>query len=399
MRKIFAYFLTALAITACTSEESFIEEEVQELPLDGVCVSFENPLPVNLPGSRSSLHYDKFESSKAQFTWGPEDIVAFPHGEDTNHLNSIPFKQQDNQTNSLYRLFEIASENFVSLQGGKQYVAFSPYVAPWKDKFNGYTVTVTYRNQKQTGHVDMRHYFDNAATMTGNTGNYSAYKNSEKEASAHLGAYDYLCAEPTTAYDKGGIKFSMKRMGSIVRFYIKYPAANMVYTDLQLYNETKKFILDANINVDAHTLDAVESDTATNHVVTLKFQEGEEGTDGFDIGVGSSENSFYELYQGKYNAYLIAYMMLAPIDLSEAQTEKSVLYLVAHEPKPNEANKHYYKAVLDLKPNLTPNIFYQWNAASGQLSDQPIEFVETTIQDWKQANGIDNGNGNGTSGW
>lgn len=393
MRKIFAYILTALAITACTSEENFIEEEAQELPLDGICVSFEKPIPANMPGSRSALVYDKFGTSTAPvFEWGDNNLLAFPlNVENIQYVQPIEFKQTG-QGNASSREFIPVTNSVSPLVGGRQYVAF--YLNNvLKGDINGYTVPVSFKNQNQTGHVDMRHYFDNPIS----TDNHNVYMASERAASAHLSQFDYLCSEPATAYDKGGIRFSLKRMSVIVRFYIKYPAANMVYTDLQLYNESKKFTLDATIDVSAKTMTTKSADDATSHVMTLKFgQETSPGVyEGFDIGESGNENPFYK-YNGT-NAYLIAYMMLAPINLKEAE-KQSELYLIAHE-KGNKEAKHYYKATLGTKPDLLAGQYFQWAPGSGRDPDTPIEFTETTIQKWEQANGIDNGDGNGTGGW
>lgn len=400
MKKIFIYALTLIALAACTAEDAVVEEVLEPLfTQDPTSIGAVKVSP-SYSGiqSRSSLHYDKFAGTIAMFEWDDADhIVVFRHGSD--HIQPMEFKQQaDNPGNTLtFRYFESLSNSIKHLAGNTKYVAFAPYPLPaGNGDFDGYSVDVTYRNQKQTGHVDMRHYFDTKDVMTAdvNAQNYKDYVDSERAASAHLSTYDYLCSAPITTRAMGGVEFPLERMGAVVRFYIKYPVADYVYTELQLYNPDVEFTLDATINVNDKSMAAKGDKEAKSHVMKLQFEE-KETSDGFDIGVAGNTNPFYKY--GGTNAYLIAYMMMAPVDLSAEETSKSTLYLIAHE-KNAEKTVHYYKATLSTKPNLKPNDFYQWSPT--YELDTPIEFTETTVEDWKQTEGYSNGEGGtGTSGW
>lgn len=383
-----------MALTACTSDESLVDVQEQEQDYGKIVVTMPQPEKSGVIESRSMLYYDKFAGNNMLFGWEQSDkLGVFPYNvEDITHLQQIRFYQdEDSGSDPLHRTFLIYAENQenVTLEPGETYVAYFPY----SSQQNSYTMPVSYRNQKQIGIVDMRHYFETGI----NEADRAAYVASEKEASKHLGEYDYLCSAPTKSQIFGGINLQMKRVGSIVRFYIKYPAADKVYTELQLFNSGADFVLDGTIDIkkifnpNVAEQERKINETNTNHVVTLQL-----GDNGFDIGTQNADNPFYNI--NNKNAYLIAYMMLAPIDLSASSIPQSVLYLIAHD-QGNPENKHYYKATLSAKPNLKPNIFHQWSINNGSDNEQPIEFVETTIEDWRQATGVDNGTGTGTSGW
>lgn len=51
------------------------------------------------------------------------------------------------------------------------------------------------------------------------------------------------------------------------------------------------------------------------------------------------------------------------------------------------------------KPNLTPNMLYQWNTTKATV-EEPITFNLLNVQDWEEGSVFDNGTeGNGTSIW
>lgn len=398
MRKLFAYILASMTLAACTSEDMLVEEiDVQEPTIEvdstGVWVSKPQPIMSGFPiGSRSSLAFDKFAGNIMTFGWSASDnISVFKY--EAEHPQPIQFVQTaGNSQGSLVCSIESADETIKYLLGNTEYVAYYPYHP--KEDFSDYSINVKYTDQVQTASVDMRHYFDTKETMTADNEtarlNYQAYKDSEKNAAAHLNNYDYMCAPHTKTRAMGGITFPMKRMGAIVRFYIKYPVADKVYTELQLYNESEEFTLEGTINVQNSTL----TPTKTSHVMKLKL--GVDGN-GFDIGTKADTNPFYKLGDGG-RAYLVAYMMLGPVDLSTSAAhprKTSILYLIAHD-KAVPANVHYYKAELKTQPNLYANILHQWQLEG--VDDTAIEFTETTVEEWSAGPGFYN-DGKGTESW
>lgn len=396
MKKIFIYALTLIALAACTAEDAVVEE-VLEQPKDesSIMAVMEQPmLTGGALGSRASLHYDKFVNSNAAlFEWsGNDHISVYKYGEtDADFVQAIDFVQTDGQTNgTVASVFESASDGIKSLAGNTQYVAFFPQGTTEHAKpQGGYLIDVDYKDQVQASSIDMRYYFNQKTNSSQEyyltEEMYENYLASEKAASAHLSKYDFLCSSPVTTRAMGGVHFLLNRMGAVVRFYVKSPVANMVYTELQLYNGSVEFALDATIDVSTKTMTYHNK----SHVMKLKL-----GETGFDIGEYSDDNKFYSNETKK--SYFAAYMMLAPIDLKPI-AEQSTLYLIAHEN--GDASKiHYYKATLSAKPTLSANIFHQWTMTPG--TDTPIEFTETTVEDWKQTEGYSNGEGgNGTSGW
>lgn len=267
-----------------------------------------------------------------------------------------------------------------------EYISFRPYPDQTKE-LNYKTKSVSYEGQTQTANAKMKLYYaaSDATDETTKTEKYADYDQSEKKASAHLGAYDYLASEAQTTDDEGGIEFKLKRLGAVVRFNIKNPAQE-IFDELQLVAQGGPlFTLEGTADLGERTITATKS----SNVMVLKFGNG-----GIDMTDTSSD--YYDYYNYKYNGYIIAYMMLAPVDLSGDATTIN-LYLVSHE-KGSTVKKCYKSEDLS-KPNLTANKFYRWTPVMDNV-DTPITFSEITVQQWKDETAINNGDGGtGTIGW
>ena len=118
------------------------------------------------------------------------------------------------------------------------------------------------------------------------------------------------------------MRFEMKRLSSIVRFFMKVPA-NIVFDNLQLYNPTKEFTLTTTLDGSAGEYAA--EPTTKSHAMSLKLNEF-----GFDYTTCTADDDYY--YSSTIGWVMVCYMMVAPIDLSETATEESTLYLIGREP-------------------------------------------------------------------
>lgn len=413
MKKLFIYILTTVLLVACSSEniiENTTNEATTTVEKDRIERELKPGVYVVMPmemltgeteSSRSSLSYD-YNQKKMIFDWESDDVGVFATA--TGVSPDIPsnkaqqrFTQEDSNENAtnLYRRF-IGPDAVEVLHGGSTYIACKPY---FQDVDKGYSaIPVTYAGQSQKASVDVSLYpFNgklNAMTAEQKSQYMSEtlphYHESEALASAHLGDYDYTATNPTTAGVDGHIVFYMNRLGSVVRFYIRVPAP-VVYDSLQLVNKDVKFTINANLNLGNISNPFVP--TLQKNVISLNLKEKKgaevEPSQGIDFSNTSDEKKYWN-----GTGYLIAYMMLAPIDLSGVGTENCTLYLCGHE----GGTPKYYKSTLSTKPNLTPNIFYQWSPTSNP--DEPITFEAIEIEKWKEEVApLLNGGGKGTGTW
>lgn len=399
MKKFYIYILASLIFASCTSESivADVQEKEEETPqpvdesattvrLDPITVSGD-------PGSRSYLFYDKVFATVFSFEWsGGESLGVFAYG-DPAHSQQIEFKLTDDQaesSNSLSRLIKPAKEGVNPLTQNTKYVACFPY----NDNLDNYTkIPIDYRNQVQEGHVNMSVYFK---VTSAESADYGTYLASEKSASSHLSAYDYLCSGTQTTNYKSGINFSMKRVGAVSRFYSKL-AERLVYDSLQFYNPDMDFVVAGTIDASQSAGGALTA-TKTSHTLSLKFgvRDGMDSK-GFDMTYEDSNPVDATFFNPNNNAhYLVAYLMMAPADFSDSKVGASTLYVFAHEK--GTGNKRYFKAKLTNKPNITNNSLYRWSPSTGE--DDPIEFEEITVEQWREGTQLTNGDGgNGTSGW
>ena len=121
----------------------------------------------------------------------------------------------------------------------------------------------------------------------------------------------------------------------------------------------------------------------TNNTMNLTFSP--------TLDLRNEDSDYY--YKGA--GYIVTYMMVAPIDLRDA--EEISIYLKGHD---GVGNSHYYKSKGKLeKPNLTANMFYQWTSADNS-DNAAIVFDKITVQDWEKDVIYSNGEeGTGTSTW
>lgn len=382
MKTSITYIAALLLLAACSSENIVIEPATDTAEeTAGIGVRIEAPVGLGDEFiSRASLTYDDAKDIMA-FKWDDSDCIGvFPYVNASNSSQQ-KFSQLigDPRNTDWLRYFKTQDNALcVDPTKDKDYVACLPYFA--NHSVNYTNIPVLYTGQRQIEPVDFSNYW--------NDKNDKAYKDSQPKASAHLSQYDYLCSGKTTPESDGSIHFDLKRMGAIVRFWIRIdPKNNYVYDELQLVNNSKEFTTEATMNAEAQTL----TPTATSNVMTLKL-----GAEGFDMTDQTNDGTksttpFYDYYNGTYTGYIMAYMMLAPIDLTNVGNCE--LYLVAHE-KANPENKHYFKATGLSKPNLQPNSFYKWTIVPGE----PIEFSDITVEQWREGTTFDN-NGAGTGTW
>jgi hypothetical protein len=186
-----------------------------------------------------------------------------------------------------------------------------------------------------------------------------------------------MVAPPVVASMDHHCAFEFKRIGAVVRFYLKSPR-EIIYDGIQLVAKGKQFVLSGMLDAQKRVITPV----TTSNAMFLTFSPT------LDMRNTSSE------YYYKETGYIVSYMMIAPIDLSDAQDIS--IYLKGHD----NNGTYYFKSQGELeKPNLTANMFYQWTSGENN-GDPAIIFDHISVQDWERDVIYSNGEeGTGTSAW
>ena len=319
--------------------------------------------------TRSALTYD-YKEKKMHFSWDANDnIGVFAINADAGRRQQMQFKLFDGAGSLAGSFASSDADVQATIEKNKYYIAFRPY-----SKEDNYAkLDVKYDAQTAKSFPKMKYFpFD------GNTNkDIEKYNASEKAASAHLTYADYMVSSPEKAKMDHHCTFAFKRVGAVVRFYLKSPRA-MVYDGLQLLVKGKKFVHTGMLNATTRTITPV----TTGSYLDLTFLPA--------LDMTNTNSDYY--YNGK--GYIVSYMMVAPIDLSDA--ENVILYLKGHVGN----TPYYYKAKGPLaKPNLKANDFYQWTSADNS-DDGAIIFDEISVQDWERDVTYSNGEeGTGTGSW
>jgi hypothetical protein len=319
--------------------------------------------------TRSALVYD-YSAQKMRFTWEEGDqLGVFPIIEDAGRRQQIRFDLMKG-AGTAGGAFDSYDESIKAISQNSEYVAFRPYTTE-----DDYTKLNVFYNSQVASAWPMMKYCPSFKQNPYK--DEEKYKDSEKAASAHLSKADYMVSLPVVAEGNGHCAFEFKRVGAVVRFYLKSPRA-MVYDGLQLLVKGKKFVHTGMLNATTRTITPV----TTGSYLDLTFLPA--------LDMTNTNSDYY--YNGK--GYIVSYMMVAPIDLSDA--ENVILYLKGHVGN----TPYYYKAKGPLaKPNLKANDFYQWTSADNS-DDGAIIFDEISVQDWERDVTYSNGEeGTGTGSW
>lgn len=478
MKKIFTYIAlaTVAVLTACSDDDiaqsSSVTDSLDKYAVTGTMVSSaefeEGPGDVARISSKSQLYYDRI-NNKLKFTWTTGDKIGiFPEGEDEEDKDdqfpfildsATPLNVQDSYVTGVFEPFD--KEAAYPIEVTKKYYSYFPFKAQTLETgdFTYNAVPISFEGQTQTTNEQMDYYWQALyGEEAYKEANKEAFLESEKAATAHLAAYDYMIADATSTA-AAHVHLNYSHMASIVRFYMMTPvAANLgLFIDsLQVYNSDANFTLDATMNIVEKTL----TPTKTSHVVSLKFEPSIDMTNNSDATKPS-----YHYWDRDYPAdgYIMAYMMLAPINLNLPEVDNSKLYMIARQPKyyttAAEYNAYYglkdgdvgylanddalnalkqadkmkvYKDVdaynAAKEPDITAEAFaalpvdkklidperktyaatlskinfqagkhHQW--IPNLNPDEPIKFHEITIQQWQEGPGFTNEDGEGTADW
>ena len=381
MKNIFTY-LTVVAVmllVSCSSDSIVADGEM--ILEEGTMAT--KPSLESGDASRSALF---LKDGKMMFEWRDTDKIAvYPM-----------YKEGTNQ-----------DFNSLDVKNTRDYVAWAPLLeGPAFENRRvpelGYTeMPVVYNGQIQASNVEMGHY-----VTTDNT-EMEAYMASEKAASAHLGAYDYLYAQGNQGVT-GYTCFDFSHVQATIRFYMVIPEPDkpQVFDSLIIYHkhdagdvEGYNFVTKGRFNLNTKSMHVDEIASK----LTLKLGTETEGMDLIDHVEGSeTEGKYKSIYKRGDRYFLIAYMQMYPVDITMDNMQKPTLYLCGHtgSEATGDLKKNFYKARLE-KKNILAGKWYQW--ATTLDEDQPIEFEVVSVQEWEADetfyNTVNKQEGQGTQDW
>lgn len=477
MKKIFTYMaVVAVAVlTACSdsdiaqsSASSSIEDQYAVTGTIANTIKFDAGYgdEDNSRITSKSLYYDRI-NGEMESNWTVGDKIGIFAKTDVEENKKDQFVFKCSQEAIAQTATSVTGE-FVTNDGSvspiiaeTQYLSYSPYIPQNLENgnFSYNAVPITFKGQTQTANEKMDCYWQ---ALYGPAGTQESFKTqfleSEKAAAAHLEAYNYM-ASNATATMGSHVHFKFTSLASIARLYLLSPAAanpGLFIDSLQVVNNSVNFTTKARLDVEAKTI----TPTETSRVISLKFEPSIDMTNNSD-----DTKETYNYWDRDYptQGYIMAYMMLAPINLDQPEVDNSILYMIARQPKyyttATEYNTYYglgegddgylanddalnalkqadkmkvykdvtaYNAAKD--PDISPKEFndlpvdkklidpdrkvykarlFKINFLAGHHHqwvpdlepDQPIKFEEITIQEWAEGTGFTNEDGAGTEDW
>ena len=363
--------------------------------------------------SKSALYYDR-KNSKLKFTWtaGDETGVYAAINPDQQVAFIVDPESIEEQGTSVQGVFEPKDKGAgYPIAAGQTYYSYFPFKDDSGGDFDYTTVPATFRGQVQSANDRMRLNWGDRTEEE-----LEAFLESEKASSAHTGSYDYMAAT-AIATAASHVHSYYQHLPSFARFYMYCPGIEPGTTtkpeddffidSLQVVNDEADFILDATIDLAEET--RTFTATKTSHVMSLKFIPCIDMSNVLEDDTKVTYDYWRKSTTNKYYGYIMAYMVLAPIDLTEKPNSKLYLYArkaisyYADVAEYNEAEgksltaeefaalaksekiktfvRKAYVATLS-KIKFEAGSHYQWNATAYD-PEEPIHFTPVTLEDWK----------------
>lgn len=296
----------------------------------------------------------------------------------------VRYFTKDSQTQSLH----IADGSFV-WKTEDRWTAYKPFNSSYNPDVYHYTaLPIDFSNQTQKGLTDMQ------ALYQGKGGQPKGYNNpvyisTEAVACQHLADVDFSFS-PEMVWDGTGerINFEFRHVGAIARLFLLAPEENLTLEKLELICDSKIFHVKGEVDLTSH----VFNESATNKGVKLVGDEAPlqiKPTDAASQRVELKFSSDVKIQkpttENKYLNYLVAYMMLYPIDYQSERDGNLYVYVTAKDENGKEV--HFVSEALSDR-NLKSGYYYQWNLRS-HMDDglYPIELTATLLP-WQDIVGV-----------
>lgn len=455
MKKFLTYipFMAAMMIVACSDNDiaglSAIEDTTEKAGiLEGTMVNvadYRDGGGDSDPMAKSQTYYDRI-AKDMKFTWVAGDKIAvFADENDEQQIDFVvddtkPYTYNGRKVTAVFK--PVDEEAAYPIVASTKYYSYFPAKA---GDFEDTEVPISLSGQTQEANEQMDYYYLNTEESK------ALFLESSRVAGRHLAAYDYMTSNATSTPTKY-VQFTYEHMTAVVRFMMYCPSTaddDVYYDSLQVYNSSTNFFIEGTMNIKTKEL----THTRQSHVASLRFYPAIDMTNNTD---DSKPSYHYWRSTGNKKGYIMAYMRVAPIDLTGVD-EQCTLYLLGKKPsyytweeykeaksseisetdfnalskidkmkiyetmgaynaavdpdvddatwstmtnidKMRDYTRKVYKAEGLSKQNFEAGYHYQWSVASAP-EDDPIEFNLIEIQEWKDGPGFTNENGTGTEDW
>lgn len=349
--------LPLLLLTACSSDNfgDDIEPQVGAIVPDKLLDTDDvNPML----GSKASLAFI-LSKSKMEYNWDNGDIIgvfniSYPH--ESSYNTGFWYKPNTSVRDENKTTGRFANNNY-SFDQEHYWVSYSPRMCV--EGTNGRKIVedynnieLTYSGQRQTVNATPAGKAPTAANGYGDA--------SEKAATAHLGAYDFLISDPAQPDETGFTTFKFKHVGSTVRFYMLFPEGGFGGKGCTAKIKTMELISNSNILVDKATLCINPAGGTPSYT-----QKSTTTTKSLLLNLGTDANGLII----PDNGYLIAYMEMHPVNVPN----KDCFLFVTAEVSGKEK---YFKSLPLPALNIGAGSLYQWSTRDFL---EPIELTATLL--------------------
>lgn len=262
--------------------------------------------------------------------------------------------------------------------------------------FNAYPIS--YRGQVQKKNVDMKLYYKPEPA-----GDLAPYMNAEREAATHLAPFAYMLATEKRPDENNNFRLPFEHLGCIARFFLRTDKieGKFVFNNIRVVSTKPVFYKDVLVDMSACSEQPI---VALEHLIMVGPAE-KTLTLGLQDDPGN--NSFMMDYPEKnYSRYIIAYMMLPPVKLSEVLGADDHLYLylegyqITNEGGEEIHTPVYFKSAVELdRAEFKAGYLHQWTCVGMKDDKDPIELQAIKVETWKEEVLNNTENGNGTHAW
>lgn len=292
-----------------------------------------------------------------------------------------PFVLQETGTGFIHIDPAANADNFTWANGFDR-TSYFPYNSSF-DPGNDIKYTAlpfSFKDQVQQGYVNLTAYYNGDAS--GNKGNNSqVYIESETKACEHLNKCNFLIS-PESKYANGHIRFSAHPVGAVARFYLLAPKETLKLKSLRLVASEPVFYEEGTVDLSSQPYNSGATDKNEGlKLVSASYTEDSqrqmhpkgEPSASVELKFAEGVSTTYNATTSPYGHYMIAYLMMYPVDLTKVS--ELYVYLEAEDAAGNK--KNFRTSNLE-KKNMYSGNYYQWMYKA--LDDEhPIELTATVI--------------------
>lgn len=386
--------IAVLLISSCSKDEVIVADETN---------FNENEASVSqngfLPGDEVTRTTLSYGAEGLTINWNVDDKFGIFPTSGANGPTPTDISMQSFTCYSVDNNPQNASIN--SDNSGFQFLTTYGYTAYYAKTIKPETyynnIDFDFTEQTQKGYVNMGAYY-----RASNDYNNPTYKESETAACQHLSDVDVLISPEMKRDDtKQRMFFPMRHIGAIARFFLLTPAKKLKIKELRLISNNKIFYETGKVTLTKHPYVEAYVPLEKPITVTAGFDYS---TDKYNFGVclpqfidpqvtpneasqtnclvlkfGDNGNGIETLYSSDttYGNYLLAYMMMYPINTTDA--DNVYVYVTAEDLETNKPL--YFRSGKLANKNMFSGYVYQWKERTTE--DTPIELT-ATLQTWQE---------------